>query len=719
VIYAPLDFTVTTPTFAASANTGSEGTVVSVHSLSTCVKPASATANGWNVIVQVAQGANSQLTYVNLAVAVDGSWSGQITIPGTAIPGPAQLTATCFDSGTSVTPRVSYAPLDFTVTAHTTSSIVACSPNPAVVGQSSQCTATVSNTDVSNAAAPLGTVLFAASGSGTFDTIACSLVAGAGATASCSVTYTPSALGPQNISAAYSGDTNHQGSTGSTSLVVSDQPITITPQLITSTELAPFSATVATFRDPDPSETGADFRASIDWGDGRAASGSIAPDGSGGFIVSGSHTYAEEGSYAVTVSIVDMDASTVTVSSVATVADPAASPTGGFIVAGVEGMSTGVVAVATFTDPGGAEVLGDYSASVNWGDGSTSIATIIFDSGTSKFTVVASHTYADEGTSTFVVTIHHDSAADAVVLGDATIADADRLSGSPVAISPSESQVFNGNIATFIDANSSATHADFTASINWGDGTITTGSVSDGNPGLVVSGNHLYDEGTFTIKIILTDDNGGASASVTNNVTVAESDLLAGKVANVAAVEDQMFSGLVATFSDQNTANGPFDFVATIDWGDGSTSRGTLSGGNGRFAVNGDHTYREGGYYRILAILSDVTPGTATATASQWIRVADYPLTATGTTLTARRGRSFTATIANFKDVDQVSSASDYFVLIGWGDGSFSTGTVTGSNPFSIAGTHIYRSAGTYTAIVSVWDNGLGFNSTTTSITVA
>ena len=49
--------------------------------------------------------------------------------------------------------------------------------------------------------------------------------------------------------------------------------------------------------------------------------------------------------------------------------------------------------VATFTDPGGAEPLGDYSALIDWGDGTApSAGTITFAGGI--YTVQGSHTFA-------------------------------------------------------------------------------------------------------------------------------------------------------------------------------------------------------------------------------------------------------------------------------------------------------------------------------------
>src|SRR5207302_1551106 len=147
-----------------------------------------------------------------------------------------------------------------------------------------------------------------------------------------------------------------------------------------------------------------DYPASIDWGDGSMSVGTIS--GAGTFTVSGSHTYVEEGAYPITVTIGHDTAPDAITYSTATVSDPPVIATGGFTVTAVEGAGSGSQTVATFTDPGGAEVMGDYSASINWGDSSTSSGTISLSGGV--FTVTGSHTYAEEGTKTITVTLSHD-----------------------------------------------------------------------------------------------------------------------------------------------------------------------------------------------------------------------------------------------------------------------------------------------------------------------
>ena len=66
-------------------------------------------------------------------------------------------------------------------------------------------------------------------------------------------------------------------------------------------------------------------------------------------------------------------------------------------------------AVATFTDPGGAEPAANYSASINWGDGTvTGSSSIGYNAGTGVFTVYGSHTYAAIGNDTLTVTVTDD-----------------------------------------------------------------------------------------------------------------------------------------------------------------------------------------------------------------------------------------------------------------------------------------------------------------------
>ena len=84
----------------------------------------------------------------------------------------------------------------------------------------------------------------------------------------------------------------------------------------------------------------------------------------------------------------------------------------GVPVAALQGVPTGTVTVATFTDPEGADPQSDYSASINWGDGQpSSVGAISYSSSTGIFTVTGSHTFAQSGGFPINVTVSHTSAA--------------------------------------------------------------------------------------------------------------------------------------------------------------------------------------------------------------------------------------------------------------------------------------------------------------------
>jgi hypothetical protein len=139
--------------------------------------------------------------------------------------------------------------------------------------------------------------------------------------------------------------------------------------------------------------------ASIDWGDGSSSAGTITLNEDGRYRVAGSHTYSEEGTFAVAVTVSGSGGPSVTVSGTASVADAALSastPT-----ATTNGKTLTLSTAFTDADPQGA--ASDYSASISWGDGSSGAATI-GSSGTS-FTALGSHKYKKHGTYTVTVTI--------------------------------------------------------------------------------------------------------------------------------------------------------------------------------------------------------------------------------------------------------------------------------------------------------------------------
>ncbi|HEV7679780.1 MAG TPA: hypothetical protein VGQ42_14540 [Candidatus Dormibacteraeota bacterium] len=140
----------------------------------------------------------------------------------------------------------------------------------------------------------------------------------------------------------------------------------------------------------------------VDWGDGSPATpGVLGGDGT----VTGSHTYTDEGTYTVTVSADKLAAVNPGVAtaapklpylatSTATVADAALLASGGTFTATVNRPFGSTLAHLSDGDPGA--TLGALSAGIDWGDGSTSAATLAGNA-VSGFDGGGSHTYTTSG----------------------------------------------------------------------------------------------------------------------------------------------------------------------------------------------------------------------------------------------------------------------------------------------------------------------------------
>src|SRR5206468_1768535 len=152
-------------------------------------------------------------------------------------------------------------------------------------------------------------------------------------------------------------------------------------------------------------------------------------------------------------------------------------------------------------------------------------------------------------------------------------------------------------------------------------------------------------------------------------VTLGEADVLTAGTAGVTAAEGAAFAGAVATFTDSNTANVAGDFIATIDWGDGTATAGTVSGGNGTFTISGTHTYAEEGAFSVKATLTEDAPGTATATANGTATVSDPKVFVNPSPLDLQAGVDLGALIlGTFSDPGGAEDVTHYRVDVAWGD---------------------------------------------------
>ena len=246
VTYTPTAINTGTHTITASyggdsthaTSNGSASVTVTARSTSTTVSctPASVAVN---------QGTSCTATVTDTAAGTATTPTGTVTFTsnGTGSFTPA-ASCTLSGSGGSASCAVTYTPTTIGTGTHTitasyggdsvhtgssgttsvtagqraSSTAVSCSPSTVQIGTSTTCAATVSDASGSGAITPQGTVTFTTNGAGTFSSTTCTL----DMTGTCSVTYTPSAVGTgtHTITAAYGGDAVHTGSSGSTNVTV-------------------------------------------------------------------------------------------------------------------------------------------------------------------------------------------------------------------------------------------------------------------------------------------------------------------------------------------------------------------------------------------------------------------------------------------------------------------------------------------------------------------
>jgi hypothetical protein len=204
-----------------------------------------------------------------------------------------------------------------------------------------------------------------------------------------------------------------------------------------------------------------------------------------------------------------------TAARVLTAPDPAISTTEGELFSGP---------VGTATCPPGTPGATSGNFTINWGDGKSSPGSVRISG--QNITVSGTHVYVEESPATapyggsITGTYLCGSSSQSFSAGlSAFVADAP-LTAALTLTSAFAGQAVKGQVATFTDADTGGRASDYTATINWGDGTASGGQVVRTNGGFAVNGAHTYGiKGTFGLSVRITDQ-GGASAMVEGPVAV-------------------------------------------------------------------------------------------------------------------------------------------------------------------------------------------------------
>jgi phosphodiesterase/alkaline phosphatase D-like protein len=391
--------------------------------------------------------------------------------------------------------------------------------------------------------------------------------------------------------------------------------------------------------------------------------------------------------------------------------------------------------------------LDGYTASIDWGDGTPSTTGTVTLAG-STFAVSGNHTYAEEGNFTVTTSITHDGITTSVQ-GTAAVADPNITVSSGMSLpdlTEGSATLTNVTLASFTDPGYTAATpeelSDYSALVDWGDGSIGTGVITDnGNGTFTVTGEHTYSgdnivnaggesEGTAKIVVSLQHEH-LAVQTVTDTVTIDDPNVAVTGAAQFTSTEgNSTGSVLLATFTDPGGPEDLSDYSADINWGDGTGTfigAGVITLNGTTFEVRGSHTYAEESaanhsastpYQITVTVHHDgTTPQSATTAAA----VADAPLKAVGKDIAGVQGLSTqTVTVATFTDLGGPEDASDYSATINWGGAGTgsTTGTIVpnGDGTFSVQGSFTYAQNGVYSVAVHiVHENGITADTTSTA----
>jgi CSLREA domain-containing protein len=460
----------------------------------------------------------------------------------------------------------------------------------------------------------------------------------------------------------------------------------------------------------------------------------------------------------------------------------AGGPTGaltanGSSISAVEGEAFTDQVVATFTSSNVASTASNFTATIDWGDGTAFTSGTIVSKGGGSFTVTGGHTYAEEGSYNISVTIHDSpDNQDALVNTGATVADA---ALNIVPVTPGVRTQFSGAGGTNVSGAALTALNAFKAaiggsdnganptpqasgfrSINW-DGVALDGTDFGGNTTVIVPNkvvgipvNRFQERGVEFEEVYAVSGDGFVSVNpnvagqfpafsptktfaMFNDNTIDFSFVVPSNHNN--APVQAVTRAFGAIFLDVETPN-----TTSIEYFSGTTSLGKFFvpvGGSGQPEFLGEvfqnaaitNIHIELGTATLFSFNgTTVTPGPADAPPGTDLAVTDDFAYAeptavpTGITINATVSVPFTAKVASFTDADPNGQVSDYSAIVDWGDGTSSATrvnpesgsqitpdltpdviiTLNISGGFDVIGTHTYTSAGTFTITTSIKDAG-------------
>jgi PKD repeat protein len=377
------------------------------------------------------------------------------------------------------------------------------------------------------------------------------------------------------------------------------------------------------------------------------------------------HTFADNGSYNVVLTVTDKDGAATTQTVVAKVDNVA--PTIVNITKPTqinEGQS--VAFSATATDPGTKDTL-IYS----WNFGDTTTAVVGQN---------VTHTFADNGNYNVVLTV---TDKDGGVTTQTVVAKVDNVAPTIVSIAKPNT-IKEGESVTFAATATDPGILDtLTYSWNFGDNTA---------PVIGQNTTHTFaDNGNYNVVLTVTDKDGG----VTTQTVVAKVDNVAPTIVSIVK-PDKINEGQAVTFSTTATDPGILDTL-TYSWNFGDNTSPVI-------AQNTTHTFADNGNYNVVLTVIDKDGAVTTQTVVAKVDNVAPTIVSIAKPSTIKEGESvtFSATATDPGILDTLTYS--------WNFGD-STTPVTGQNA-----THTFADNGNYNVVLTVTDKD---GAATTQIVVA
>jgi hypothetical protein len=374
---------------------------------------------------------------------------------------------------------------------------------------------------------------------------------------------------------------------------VGTAPLTAADQDINATVGQVFSGTIARLTDTYADVAAPFLKVTVDWGDGNPPEALPlaqiqGPQGNGQFVIQGTHTYQQAGSFPLKISFEDLhNGSVAQTQKTATVQHGPATLVSLTPPSPTEGAPTGLITVATFRYPDASSTTANYSATITWGDRSSDVG-ILVDNGDGTFSVQGSHTYDEAAQQLpFNVQLRDTSGHSQDQPQSIDVAEAALTLVNLTPPAPTEG-INTGlvTVATFRDDNPNETGLHLVATIDWGEGTNHQGIiVNNGDGTFSVQGSHTYLEkaigpNALVFSVVIQDAGDPQGATMlTPQATLPVLDaVLSGGAPSLSAVTvdpdtNTATASFTLTWRDANPLATSSDFTATVTWAERAVLR--------------------------------------------------------------------------------------------------------------------------------------------------